>query len=382
MSSWTGVAKRAVKTAAAGAMHYSGLRQILARAGRVSAGGRRVLVVSYHRVVESYEREAERAIPGLLISRETFGHHIDELRRSGYDIVPMGEALEVLAGVRTPPRDVAVLTFDDGYRDTWEHAFPVLREKEAPATVFLATGFVGTERRFAHDRLFHLSFLGLRRRALSLGGNVPADREIAHAAAAAVDRLIGEKSNAELETLIARMEASLAASGIPREELLPEVGAPLTWEMVREMSFAGIEFGAHTVEHVVLTHESDERIQREVALSREEIEAHIGRPVRDFAYCNGYYDRRVVSALVRSGFRSAVTTEDSPNRVGGDHFRIKRKTLWENFSRGVFGYSPSLIGCHFDDVFSFLGLARPVIGERLAPPRNVAPQAAAQGAMG
>ncbi len=382
MSRWAGWAKRAAKTAAAGAMHYSGLRGVLARAGRVSAGGRRVLVVSYHRVVDDFEREAERAIPGLLISRETFGNHIDELRRSGYDVVSMGDALDVIAGRSTPPRDVAVLTFDDGYRDTFEHAFPVLKAKGAPATVFLATGFVGTDRRFVHDRLFHLSVLGLKRKALALGGNAPADREIAYAAAAAVDQLIGDKSNGELESLIARMEASRLATGMERDTLLPAAGAALTWEMVREMSFAGLEFGAHPVEHVVLTHESDERIDREVALSRQVVEEHTGKPVQDFAYCNGYYDRRVVGALIRHGFRSAVTTEDSPNRVGGDVFRIKRKTLWENFSLGTFGYSPALLGCHFDDIFSFLGIARPVIGERLAPPRNVAQPAAAQGAMG
>ncbi|MFN7134112.1 MAG: polysaccharide deacetylase family protein, partial [Myxococcales bacterium] len=162
MARWAGWAKRALKSAAAGAVHYSGLRSVLARASRVSVGGRRVLIVSYHRVVEDFEREARRAIPGLLISRDTFGRHIDELRASGFESAPLGQALDAISGRSTPKKDLAVLTFDDGYADVYEHAFPVLKEKGAPATVYLATGFVGTDRRFLHDRLFHLSYLGLK----------------------------------------------------------------------------------------------------------------------------------------------------------------------------------------------------------------------------
>jgi hypothetical protein len=82
--------------------------------------------------------------------------------------------------------------------------------------------------------------------------------------------------------------------------------------------------------------------------------------VRDFAYCNGWYSDEVIAALVRNGFRSAVTTEDMPNLIGGDPFTLKRKVLWENFSLGVTGeYSPSLTVCQLDDCFGMLGMRSP-----------------------
>jgi len=117
--------------------------------------------------------------------------------------------------------------------------------------------------------------------------------------------------------------------------------------------------------------EPEEAIEKERAESKATIEKELGAPAVHFAYPNGFYDRRVVTALVRLGYRSAVTTEDLPNQVGGDPFRLRRKTLWENFSRGPFGYSATLTSCHLDDVFTLLALTRPVRGERtreLAPP--------------
>lgn len=356
---WKSFARSAAKSVAANALHYSGMHGLLARAARVAVGGRRVLILSYHRVVEDFESEQRRAIPGLLLSVATFERQLDELLRAGFDIVPLGEAMRVVSGELEPRRDAAVLTFDDGYRDVYDHAFPVLARRGHPATVYLASGLVSSGARFPHDRLYHLI-------KLKLGGssgrtrNVVASELVDARAALAVERLISRRPADELLRLIARIEKSLGGAADP----VPPSGEPLSWEMVAKMAEAGIEFGAHTVNHVVLTHESEEAIDREIAASKREIEQRLGRPVRDFAYPNGYYDQRVVAALVRHGFRSAVTTEDLPNRVGGDPFRLKRKTLWENFSRGPFGYSANLTACHIDDVFGMLSLTRPVLGER------------------
>ena len=138
----------------------------------------------------------------------------------------------------------------------------------------------------------------------------------------------------------------------------------MDWNEVRQMVRDGFEFGAHTLGHVVLTHEPIDVVEREVRESKEIIERETGTQVRDFAYCNGWYSDEVIRVLVRNGFRSAVTTEDMPNRIGGDPFTLKRKVLWENFSVGVRSYSPLLTGCHLDDVFGALGAAKPVLGRR------------------
>jgi peptidoglycan/xylan/chitin deacetylase (PgdA/CDA1 family) len=120
----------------------------------------------------------------------------------------------------------------------------------------------------------------------------------------------------------------------------------------------------------VLTLEDPAAVEHELRESKAWIEREVGRPVRDFAYCNGWYSEEVIRLLARCGFRSAVTTEDLPNRIGGDPFTLKRKVLWENFSIGALGdYSSTLTGCHLDDVFGALGACKAVPGRR---PQRVA----------
>jgi len=349
--------RRVAKDTAAAAVHYSGLREAMARYRRLRAGGRRVLILSYHRVVDDFEGERKRCIPGLLISRETFRRHLEEARRSGYELASLETALEVMAGRRAAPRDLCVITFDDGYRDVYLHAFPILKALGVPATVYLPAAFIGTDRRFNHDRLFHLAGMALRSRTpVPLLEPVAAGKTTL---SAALDDYLGEVRTDEAIALIGQLEKAVCGP------LLPESGEVMSWDEVREMQRAGISFGAHTLGHCVLTTEPLEVVEREVRGSREWIERELGAPVRDFAYCNGWYSDVVVQVLARCGFRSAVTTEDYANAVGGDPFALKRKVLHENFSVGLGGtYSAPLTACHLDDVFGVLGLSHPVPGRR------------------
>jgi peptidoglycan/xylan/chitin deacetylase (PgdA/CDA1 family) len=115
----------------------------------------------------------------------------------------------------------------------------------------------------------------------------------------------------------------------------------------------------------VLTLEDAATVEHEIGESKRRLEEELGKPVVDFAYCNGWYSDQIIATLRKLGFRSAVTTEDLPNRIGDTPFALKRKVLWENFSLGLGGdYSASLTGCHVDDVFGVLGVNNVVRGKR------------------
>lgn len=357
--------RRLLKGAAAGVLHYSGLRKALCAVSRRRSGGRRITIVSYHRVVEDYPSERRRSIPGLLISRATFRRHLEEAHAAGYRFASLDEALEVMTGARDAPGDLFVVTFDDGYREVYLHARPVLRSMGVPAIVYLPSGLIGSGSRLDHDRLYHLVRLALRR-GLRVPHPLAAEllrraRGGPRARSAALDQLIAEHPSEVLKHLIAILEEPLRAQA----ELLPSGGELMSWEEVRALAADGVALGAHTVGHTVLPLEPRERIEQELRQSKETIERETGRRVEHFAYCNGWYSEEVVRALIRNGYRSAVTTEDLPNRIGGDPFTLKRKVLWENFSLGMLGdYSPSLTACQLDDVFGFLGVTRPVPGKR------------------
>jgi peptidoglycan/xylan/chitin deacetylase (PgdA/CDA1 family) len=274
-----------------------------------------------------------------------------------------------MAGRRTAKKDLCVVTFDDGYRDVYRYAYPVLKEMGVPAMTYLPAELIGTERRFNHDRLFQLVRLALARRYQPRFDVLPAPTaELLEAVlsgqqrpSAALDDFIGKHPTSTLVETIQALEERLG----PGPELLPEQGDLMDWNEVRTMVKDGFDFGAHTLGHVVLTHEPIEVVEREVCQSKAIIEREAGITVRDFAYCNGWYSDDVIKVLARNGFRSAVTTEDIPNLIGGDPFTLKRKVLWENFSLGVTGeYSPSLTVCQLDDCFGMLGMRDPVPGRR------------------
>src|SRR5687768_11163890 len=202
--------RRVVKSALAGMVHYSGLRRAVAAVRRAQSGGRRVVIVSYHRVVDDFEREVKRSIPGLLISQATFRKHLEEANAAGFELASLPDALDVLAGKRRATRDLFVVTFDDGYRDVFRYAFPVLQSMGVPAMVYLPTDFIGTDRRFNHDRLFHLLkiiaarrqrvlFEGLPREAAGLLGPVLSGQKTA---SAALDDFIAEHPSSTLTKII------------------------------------------------------------------------------------------------------------------------------------------------------------------------------------
>jgi peptidoglycan/xylan/chitin deacetylase (PgdA/CDA1 family) len=362
------VARRVGKGAAALALHYSGARELLSAVQRRAVGGRRVLILSYHRVVADFVAEAKRSLYTLNIEQKTFRRHLEVLQES-HDVVSLEEALSVLDGSRQAARDVAVITFDDGYRDVYTHAFPVMRDLRVPGVVYVPSGFIGTDRRLGHDRLF----AALRRMTergigpMAVGAGSPGERWLIDAfegnaqPEVALERLIARYPTPGLLRLADALEDRLGLTGtkVPPGEL------PMTWEMLREMEANGIVTGAHTAEHTVLTNQRLDDARREIAQCKAAIEKGLKKPVKHFAYCNGYYSAGVAQALKAEGFVSAVTTEDMPNAPGVDPFALKRKVLWEASSAGVLGfYSKPLIACQFEDTFGMLALQKAVMGAR------------------
>lgn len=358
--------RRAVKVALAGALVRSGAERLVRAIRRRQAGGVRVLVISYHRVTHDYVACAQDGLPSLLVSAGTLRRQLAQLARTR-ELVSLADAQRLLADPpsRGPLRDVAAVTFDDGYADLRSVALPVLADLRIPATAFVVTGYVGTGRRLPHDRIYAaLAELAAR-------GVGPRQAGLGEVHQRALDRCEGLGPAAALDRLIARLPAraiacladALAARVRMAEAELPEATRLASWEDLREVAGAGVEIGGHTTSHAVLPLLPLAEARREVEGCRDALRDRLGRPPRWFAYPNGYHTaaiRRLVSA---AGFVGAVTTEDRENVRGGDPYRLRRKMIWENTTLGPNGYSPALAACNLEGVFTALALARPVGGE-------------------
>ena len=360
------ILRRTVKVALAGGLAAAGAHRLVAALRRREAGGARVLVLSYHRATSDFAASAREALPSMLVSARTLRRHLEQVART-HDVVSLGEAARILAEPRgTLRRDVAVVTFDDGYADNHSVALPVLEALRMPATVFVATGFTGTPHRMLHDRLYAtLGALAREKVPLERAGLPDPAQSLLGACAepgvaATLDRLIACLPHSQL-TLVA--EALEARTGISEREL-PAGTRLLGWEELRALDAAGVEIGGHSVNHAVLPNLPRADARREIAGCREQIAERLGRPPRHFAYPNGYHTAEVRRLVAEEGFETGLTTEDRENLRGGELHAIRRKVLWENSTLGPLGYSRALAAAHFQGMFQALRLSRPVDGER------------------
>ena len=304
-----------------------------------------VNILAYHRVVADIAKAEREAIHGLVVSTATFRRHCELLKKT-YDVVSLETARHFLNAESRVSRPLAAITFDDGYLDFYEEAFPVLNEFGLSATVFLPTDFIGQKKPLAHDRIFWLVKLALKnsisisKALIRAGAEEKAAKEIAGTRnlLKLTDSIV-YLPNELREKVIAELENELGDcfESYPREYGL------LNWEMVREMSRKGISFGAHTANHVVLPVEDEQAMKNEIVASKQELERQLGKKVVSFAYPNGEYNAGVRQSIAEAGFKIAVSTERKINQPGADLLSLGRISLCEESTRGLKGsYSPKI----------------------------------------
>jgi peptidoglycan/xylan/chitin deacetylase (PgdA/CDA1 family) len=358
--------RRAVKVAVADALVLAGAEAAVRAWRRRQAGGTRVLIVSYHRVTHDFAAAAREGLASLLVSTATLRLQLEQLARSR-EIVSLEDARRILAAppARRHSGDVVSVTFDDGYADLHGVALPILAELRIPATAFVVTGYVGTDRRLPHDRIYaalaELSARGIEPRQAGLPGPLQSalDGCGTLGPAAALDLLIARLPPAALVELAGALGRRVGQDA--RD--LPASTRIVDWEELRALQASGVTIGGHTVSHAVLPLLPPVEARREVEGCRDAIREHLGRPPRHFAYPNGYHTAEVRRMVAAAGYEGGVTTEDRENVRGGDPFRLQRKMVWENTTLGPSAYSEALAVCNLEGVFSALGLARAVPGE-------------------
>jgi peptidoglycan/xylan/chitin deacetylase (PgdA/CDA1 family) len=281
-------------------------------------------VLLYHRV------NANRDPYFPSVSTNVFEGQMSYLARN-YRVLSLAEILNrIQQGLEIEPYTIAI-TFDDGYRDNFTHAHAVLRKYRLPATLFVATGYIGADRMMWNDQLSwafkqtdrsHCK-LELGNRHLEFSLHSPADK---------ISSL-----NLMLETLksIPEDEKSRIVDSIVTDltrERTSLDGVMLTWRELRKMVEEGWDVGSHTVNHVVLTRVTAAVVKDELGQSKQILEKELQRPISLFAYPNGKEPDFNLSTkeLVRQiGYKAAATTVEGLNDRNSDPWKIRRRSPWE-----------------------------------------------------
>ena len=287
-----------------GALYFTGAHHLLRP---IFAGVGTIFMLHHVRPAREREFHPNRH---LEVAPDFLRAVLSHLRASDIDIVTMDELHRRLTE-RNFSRRFAAFTLDDGYRDNRDFALPVMREFDAPFTVYVASDFA--------QGAGHLWWIALET-VISRTSSVEVD-------ISGVATRFDTSTRAAKQAAFDRLHDWLR--GLPgRDDLKREIGALcarhgvdeaaichelcLSWDELKSFSNeALVGIGAHSVTHCNLARQPAEIASQEMTMSRARIESALQRPVAHLAYPYGdkFAARAREFALAKSaGFKTAVTT--------------------------------------------------------------------------
>ncbi len=275
----------------------------------------------------------------MMVTPESFKLHL-ELIAQRMTFVSLADWVERKNNGQSLPEKACTITFDDGWMDNYEFAFPILKEKSVPATIYLVSDMIGTNQQFWPERLA---------RTLSTLATTSDEKIYSHSSIDWLNKIKPiptfkqeQPTQEQLSQIInhvkifsddeihARIDKIESESGIPESSPSP---ALFNWQQLLEMTSSGIiEAGSHTQHHIRLDHNAtDEILNSEIINSKKIIEQQTGKPVKTFCFPNGDYCTRSM-ALVKQNYSAAVTTKSGWNNSTSDHHCFKRMAIHQDIA--------------------------------------------------
>lgn len=276
-------------------------------------------ILIYHRVLNEFDpfnsHEAYRS---------SFDQQMKWVKRF-FNVLPLEEAVSRLKEDSLPPRALSI-TFDDGYKDNYTNALPILQKHGLSATFYVSTGFLNGGIMW-NDAIIE-AFRDTKADILDLGAY---GIDVCPLGDDKGDRLHGFIEKVKFLPFEKRLEA------IKEIQAQLKVAAPKNLMMndneVRALAEAGMEIGGHTVNHPILSRLSNEEARKEIAQGKAQLESIVQKKLVSFAYPNGKpgrdYHKEHVNLVREAGFEIAVSTAWGVASSESDLLQLPRFTPWD-----------------------------------------------------
>ena len=244
-----------------------------------------------------------------------------------FDVLPLEDFLRLRKSRNERGKPTCAVTFDDGWQDNYEHGYPLLKKHQIPATIFLVTNFIGTNRRFWQERLWRTfvrlgSFASRDWIAEKLWRSFPWCPQLS-----AIDldfsrvrQLLLQRSSLDAEEFVTRLEEFAWRDN----ELETTERAFLNWDEVHEMQANGIRFGSHTENHTLLTRTAPARASMEIENSKKRLREMLDEEISFFSYPWGSTLGHIRQQVAAAGYRWAFVTERPSRKNDVDPFLTSR----------------------------------------------------------
>ena len=294
---------------------YVGINWIFRRLNRNKS-----LILFYHGV-----RDGSQSVSGELSERhlavQSFREQLEFLKKKNYRFITLDELGDSLKSGCFQSQSVT-LTFDDGFKNVLEHAYPVMRELGAKGVIYVVSDLVDKGQFLWTDHIELVVRNARKEFCLEIDGKRTvhpiAPKSQLEASVKSLKQLLKSLPNEKRVEILSR----LPDVQISRNSRLFELAK---WHELKELDRRVLEIGSHTRTHPVLTSVSSEsELRMEIYESRERIEQVVSREINHFCYPNGAISSEIKKLVAQSGYQTATTTESGLVSANADRYALKR----------------------------------------------------------
>lgn len=284
------------------------------------------IILLYHGVT-AQKPEGIENFSGKHIAVDDFAKQMQYLRDQ-CNPVSLRELVDLLAQKNSlPPRTVAV-TFDDSLKNVFDNGYPVLEKYAVPATLFISSGYISTNRLYWSDALEYL-VNNTKGFVFPLNGQ---DKKYSLANKQEKIEAITEMKNylksVKDQLKIKLVDQLLQEHNINVDYIQNGNYENLSWDELRAMDRDPlIEIGGHTVNHKILSLIPIAEAEQEIVDSRNHLEKELGHEIDLFSYPEGqshHYNDAVIEVLKRNNFVCSPSAIFGTNLPGADPFHLRR----------------------------------------------------------
>ena len=309
----------------------------------------KAIIMAYHRIIPDSMLNPMTQMQGMYVSEQSFDMHMQWLLRN-FDMVKVEDIIYRINNAKKWDRPLCAITFDDGWKDNYEYALPILKKYNIPATVFIVGSNLDEFKPVCWYIIFEVVIQSGNLKNLIVDN-------------LAIDNFI-EKSYSIHTVERARKLIKLLRE-LPYYEFIRVCDIfnkyfinhfnfdnfrnkyeTLSLKDVQEMSKYGIDFGYHTLNHYMLTKIAPEKLNDELIVPENIKKDKLINFVPIFCYPDGKYNRVVIDMLRRNNYIGAVSLRQGVNDINTDCFEMFRINVHDGIAKPFPLFLLNIIGAN------------------------------------
>jgi len=284
-------------------------------------GENRLWILMYHRILPKTDSRYTTEEPGMIVEPDTFRQHLQQLKAL-FTVVSLSDWVDRQQAGKSLPSHACAITFDDGWADNYQYAYPIIQQEQVPATLFAVSDMIGTNLSFWPNRLARLlnnatfnqleqlpwlsSTIG-KSGAMKGNSNLPVKTQLEPALLASIVNSFKTFPDSQLIQWLTEAEHMLSIAAKDSPDLV-------SWQQLQAMSDSGlVEIGSHTSNHFRLQQSLvANAMESEIIDSKQRLQDRLNKQVNLFCYPNGDTCSAALKTVAQH-YKAAVTTQRGIN---------------------------------------------------------------------